>query len=151
VFLGFLALFACSPAKAQNRVHFISTGAKEGSAPPAVCVQQAQAAIQIIRLYPHPDTWTWVVVCDDLAWQRWERHISWNENGSPLLALTDRASRVTYLRGPAILHPAMQAAARPEHFIAHELAHIAMNSSDESAVDRLAWKWQNGIRDVAVK
>jgi hypothetical protein len=145
-----VALLLVIPATAQNRFQFISSSAKDGAAPPSVCIQQAQTAISIIKQYPHPDTWTWIVICDDLAWQRWERHISWNENGSPLLALTDRSSKVTYLRGPSILNPAMQAAARPEHFIAHELAHIALNSSDESAVDKLAWKWQSG-KDVAAK
>jgi hypothetical protein len=146
-----LAFFSVSEATAQNKVQFISSTAKDGAAPPSACIQQAQAAISIIKQLPHPDTWTWVVVCDDLAWQRWEKHISWEEQGSPLLALTDRASKVTYLRGPAILNPAMQASARPEHFIAHELAHIALNSSDEEAVDKLAWKWQGGSRDVAAK
>lgn len=136
---------------AQNKVQVISSVAKTGSPVPAICLQQAQTVISIIKQFPHPDNWTWVVVCDEMAWQRWEQHISWNEGGSPLLALTDRASKVTYLRGDAILHPAMPAAARPEHVIAHELGHIMLNSSDESAVDKLAWQWQNGSRDVAAK
>src|SRR5260370_41293230 len=54
---------------AQNTIQFYSTFAK-GNVAPTECIQEREVIASIIDSYAHPANWTWIIACDETAWQR---------------------------------------------------------------------------------
>ena len=97
--------------------------------------------------YPLPTgNWTFIVVCDESTWKHMMvmnattlARSGIDVSRSEVYGLTMLNQKVTVCRGYKLVHP--DKLAIPERVIAHELAHIALNSSDEVVVDRQAVQW----------
>jgi hypothetical protein len=133
-FAVFCAFCACG----QNTISVVTVFPHPHAQLPAVCQAQADILSQTIQRYPHPEAWHWVLLCDDPAWQHLLTHL--DRRGEAVYALTDLEGSTTYLRGATLLRPD-NAQARPDHVIAHELAHIALHDRDESLAEQLASGW----------
>ena len=125
----------------QTKFVPLSIDSKSGSSAAQPCVDAYSIIKPLVFTYPHPDSWTWIIACDERSWQALVRHLGHDTTGVYTMALTDQKDHITYVRADAILHPQMGPASEPEHIIAHELAHIYLKSDDERAVDDLAWRW----------
>ncbi|RZU29093.1 hypothetical protein [Edaphobacter modestus] len=125
-------------AHAQNTIKFYSTFA-ENNVPPADCTQERAVVAPIIDGYQHPTKWTWIIACDEPAWNRVLNHIGQVGVKGEILATTDLQTQVTYVRGFAVIHPFTKTHENlTEHVIAHELAHIMLKSHDEERVEKAA-------------
>jgi len=114
IFLVLLLAFTAIPSHAAT--HYYSTFAKDNVAP-AECVQEIHAVNPLIAEFHGPAGWTWIVACDEPAWQRIELMSGFEKavNGS-IMGLTDLDRHITYVRGWVILHPISDGAeAQPRH------------------------------------
>jgi hypothetical protein len=142
VLLGVALLFASAlHCDAEIKIQFLSTFAKNNVVPDE-CLKERDIILPLMLSYDHPINWTWIIACDEPAWHRVEAHMGQGFiNSQPyvtarILASTDLETRVTYVRGFAVLQPfSSQVEAQPEHTIAHELSHIILNSHDEAKVE----------------
>jgi hypothetical protein len=137
----FLLLLFLPSASAQQKYVPIQVGSKPGAPPPPACVDTYRIIKSLISSYPHPDSWTWIMACDDRTWTSLLQHLGQDTAGKYTFALTDQKNHITYVRVQGILNPTDGAASRPEHVLAHELAHIYLHSSDERQVDEQATAW----------
>jgi hypothetical protein len=151
--LFLLALLAVSlPAFSQNRVLLSSSGRGVGSAPSAMCVREGEAFIRIASQYPAVHNWTFYIVCTERSWRQFVRKSGQLDHGVLLNGVayhnqpdvqvygtTYLGSRVTYIRGYKLLYP--DPGITPDRIVAHELAHIVLNSTDEVRDDHLALQW----------
>jgi hypothetical protein len=124
---------------AQILVQFYSTFAKDNVIP-TECLKQRSIVLSLMLSYDHPTNWTWIIACDEAAWKRVEAHIGqMNSVHGETLGITDLESRVTYLRGFALIQPfTAEVEGQPEHTIVHELSHIILNNHDEVKVEKRA-------------
>lgn len=127
-------------ASAQNIVQFIAGNAKSGPAPTA-CKAEAAVVASIMAQYKHPDTWKWIIACDEPAWRVLINHLGVQSQNQEVFAETDRTNYITYVRGYTLLYPLRDYPTVPENVIVHELAHIDLNSGDEELVERVAQSW----------
>jgi hypothetical protein len=78
----------------------------------------------------------WIIVADDAMWTRLITHLGIPSNaGVSYYGQTDLQAHVTYIGGKTLLHPDSNDA-RPEHVIAHEMAHVFLNRRDEKLCRR---------------
>ena len=137
IFLVLLLTFTAAPSYAATK--FYSTFAKDNIAP-VECVQEVKIVNPLITEFHGPADWTWIVACDEPAWQRIELMSGFPKavNGE-IMGLTDLARHITYVRGWVILHPISDATeAQPRHIIAHELGHILANTHNEDKAEKKA-------------
>ncbi len=124
---------------AQTQIQYYTTFFHEKTVPDE-CQEQGRRVRAEIDLYDHPETWRWIVVCDQHAWKTVEAHLGRESNMSGVyLALTEFDQHLTYIRGDAVLHPISNAQEmQVDHTIRHELAHILLKSGDCAAAERYA-------------
>ncbi len=133
-----LVLFCALCACAETNVSVVSSFARPGEPVSRDCQAQATILARAIAAYPHPESWRWVMLCDDAAWQHFLRHV--DRADLRVYALTDIEGQVTCFRGFTLLHPD-DPSAQPNHVVAHELAHIRLHTSDEDRAEALAQSW----------
>jgi hypothetical protein len=150
VLLAVVVLFASAVrSEAQIKIQFFSTFAKNNVVP-TDCLKERDIVLPVILSYDHPANWTWIIACDEPAWKRVEVHMGqMNSVHGQTLASTDLETRMTYVRGVAVIQPFTAAfEAQPEHTIAHELSHIMLDSHDEAKVEkrtRLVMQQQHAV------
>jgi hypothetical protein len=140
--LGVAILFSSAlECDAEIKIQFLSTYAKNNVIPDE-CLKERKIILPLMLSYDHPANWTWIIACDEHAWDRVEVHMGQvfptptPNVTARVLAITDLETRVTYIRGFAVLQPfTSQVEAQPEHTIAHELSHIILNSHNETIVE----------------
>jgi hypothetical protein len=132
----FLALTA-SPSHAAT--HYYSTFAKDNVVP-VECVQEIHAVNPLIAEFHGPANWTWIVACDEPAWQRIELMSGFQKSvNGQVMGLTDLDRHITYVRGWVILHPISDTAdAQARHIIAHEMGHILANTHNDEKAEKKA-------------
>jgi hypothetical protein len=148
IHVGFaLALLAgAATSRAQSAFKFISNFSRPGQALPVECSRAGAALDASLAAYPHPGKWTYIIACDDIAWQRVLLHLEMSERKGKIYGVTDTTSQLTYLRGATLVVPD-DPRASAEYVVAHELCHIylwGLNrnwSRDESKVEKLALSW----------
>jgi hypothetical protein len=98
--------------------------------------------------YPRPANWRFYVVCNESAWQNAMDRFNRGSIAARVYGVTFLPERVTILRGDKLADggPMDPTAA---HVIAHELAHIALNTEDESRAEQTARQWMaaQGVGD----
>lgn len=133
------------PQAADNSdVRVVSSFVAEGAPVPDECREEAHAFAQSLVRYPRPVAWHWVLVCDEAGWRRFLR-LSGRGEQAEIYASTDLSGRTTYIRGAKLLYP-YDLQADPDDIIAHELAHIRLQSSSEARADSLARLWQSVVK-----
>lgn len=91
----------------------------------------------LLAEFHSPADWTWIVACDEAAWQKIEVMSGFQKavNGQ-IMGLTDLERHITYVRGWVMLHPlSLDPEAKPRHVVAHELGHILANTRDEQKAE----------------
>lgn len=120
--------------------------------PDAECMQEIKTVIVVGSRLPLPKgNWNFVVVCDEVTWKHLidaqKEHLR-EEDRDPskgeIYADTLLDQKMTIFRGYKLVHPDDNVA--PEHIIAHELAHIYLNSANERKVDEQAGKWESELK-----
>jgi hypothetical protein len=150
--LCLVALLVLTAAPTNAATKYYSTFAKNNVAPPE-CVQEIHIVNPLIAQFHGPADWTWIVACDEPAWQRFELMSGFQKavNGE-VMGLTDLDRHITYVRGYMILHPLSQSIeAQPRHIVAHELGHILLNTHDEEKAERKGMELLNESTIIASK
>lgn len=120
--------------------------------PDAECMQEIRTFLVVGSKLPLPKgNWNFVVVCDEVTWQHviaaQAEHLR-EEDRDPskgeIYADTILNKKITIFRGYKLVHPDENVL--PEHIIAHELAHIYLNSANENKVDRQADTWVSELK-----
>jgi hypothetical protein len=131
-------------ATAQNTISLASNISRRGAPAPLACQQEAGILAQGLIEFPRPSEWHWIIVCDDAGWNQFllQRDHFTHESASEetIYASTDLTAHVTCLRGSTLLKPDTALAA-PAHVIAHELAHIILNTASEDRAEQQAAIW----------
>lgn len=132
-------------ATAQNTISLASNLTREGRPASSSCQEQAAVLARELADFPRPDTWHWVIVCDDSGWRQFLRQ----RDGFPadmgvrkesIYASTHLAAHLTCLRGSTLLRPDSPLA-KADHVVAHELAHILLHTADEERAEQRALFW----------
>ena len=130
-----------SPAVSDVRI--VSSFVQVGAPVPEQCRAESGVLARTMIRYPLPASWHWVLVCDETGWRRFLR-LSGRDERAAIYASTCLRERVTYIRGAKLLIP-YDLDADPDEVIAHELAHIWLQSATEDGANRLAQLWrENG-------
>jgi hypothetical protein len=132
------------PRTDASDVRFVSSFVAAGAPVPSECREEAHIFAGSLVRYPRPASWHWVLVCDDAGWRRFLR-LSGREEGAAIYASTDLEGRTTYIRGAKLLH-SLDLPADPECIIAHELAHIWLQTDSEARAEDLVRLWQGRSR-----
>jgi len=139
-----LLLFLATGTYAQTRqqeadrsdIRIVSSFVVAGEPVPEDCGRQAHVFAESLVRYPRPNSWHWVLVCDEAGWERFLR-LSGRWEGDPIYASTDLAGRATYLRGAKLL-TYEDFGVELDNVMRHELAHIRLNSTDEAEAEALS-------------
>jgi hypothetical protein len=102
----YLVLALSLTTHAQPKFVPLAIDSKPGSPPPQPCVDAHAIIRPLVSKYPHPDTWTWIIACDERSWSALVKHLGWST--APwgyTMALTDQTAHITYVRADAVLHP----------------------------------------------
>jgi hypothetical protein len=134
-----LICLASSFAAAQLKVSYYSSHAKSGQPIPHECIVAGDTLNEQLKAFPRPDSWTFIVACDDMAWTDLMLTAR-NVQGRLIYGATNPDNHTTLLRGTT-LRGEGDNRMTAEHLVSHELAHIYMHSSDENRVDKQAVKW----------
>jgi hypothetical protein len=139
------ALSQTPPHASDNSdVRIVSSFVADGAPVPGECREKAHAFAWSLVRYPRPVAWHWVLVCDEAGWRRFLR-LSGRDEQAEIYASTDLSGRTTYIRGAKLLYP-YDLQAEPDDIIAHELAHIRLQSSSEARAESLARLWQGVVK-----
>lgn len=135
-----------TPPQAADKsdVRIVSSFVADGEPVPGECREESHALARSLVRYPRPAAWHWVLVCDEAGWRRFLR-LSGRDEQAEIYASTDLSGRTTYIRGAKLLYP-YDLQVGPDDIIAHELAHIRLQSSSEARADSLARLWQSVVR-----
>ncbi|MBB5060968.1 hypothetical protein HDF16_005704 [Granulicella aggregans] len=109
------------------------------------CQRELQTFKVIASRFALPRKWRFYVVCDEASWDSYVHHIRVEKHlapSTPVYGVTYLDAGYTIMRGPKLLRP--DALTTPEHIVAHELAHIYLQSIDEISVEALAMLWLAG-------
>jgi hypothetical protein len=137
-----LVLGSFGMAQGQSTISYFSSFAKPGQPVPKECIEAKAVLADALTAYPHPDKWTYIIACDNHAWQQVMTHLGMTESDGHHLGETDFSDegKLTYLNGAALV--AMDdVRTTAEHVVAHELSHIYLHSRNEVEVDKLATEW----------
>ena len=143
--VGFAAGQRSPEAADLSDVRILSSFVAPGEPVPGECREEAHTFARSLVRYPRPASWHWVLICDEAGWRRFLR-LSGRGEREGIDASTDLAGRITYFRGSKLLYP-FDLQAEPDDIVAHELAHIWLNSSSESDSDKLARWWRGAARE----
>ncbi|WP_213805773.1 hypothetical protein [Granulicella sp. dw_53] len=124
---------------AQTKILYNSSHAKAGSPIPQECLAAGAALMHGLVSYPHPAKWTYIISCDDFAWSD-TMMAARNDRGKLIYGATNPENFTTLLRG-STLRDDGDRRVTAEHLIAHELAHIFLQSNDDAKVEKLAQSW----------
>jgi hypothetical protein len=108
--LAIATLLVSFPASAQTKIQYFSAFSK-GGVIPKECAQEIAIITPMIAKYHGPAGWTWIVACDEIAWQHVEQHMGQIDVQGRILASTDLAYHITYVRGDDVIHPVNLSAA----------------------------------------
>jgi hypothetical protein len=140
-----VALSKTPPQGADDAdVRIVSSFVADGAPVPEKCREEAHVFARSLVRYPRPAAWHWVLICDEAGWRRFLRFSGRYEQAA-IYASTDLSGRTTYIRGAKLLYP-YDLHAGPDDVIAHELAHIRLQSSSEACADGLALIWQSVVK-----
>ena len=149
--LGLISILAVSvgPARSQtppgeaetSDVRIVSSFVPAGAPVPGECREEAHVFAKSLIRYPRPESWHWILLCDEVGWRRFLR-LTGRDEQAEIYASTDFEGRTTYLRGDKLLYP-YDLRANPDDIIAHELAHIQLQSENEARAVDLARRWQD--------
>ncbi len=140
------ALSQTPPEEADlSDVRIVSSFVPAGAPVPKECREEAHVFATSLIRYPRPGSWHWVILCDEVGWQRFLR-LTGRDEQAEIYASTDLEGRMTYLRGDKLLYP-YDLQAHPDDIIAHELAHILLQSESEARAVDLARRWQDRAYD----
>lgn len=107
---------------------------------PASCTGMSELQM-LVSEYPHPAAWKYADVCDESSWRQVVREFApVASDPDTVYGITLPSSHITFFRGTRIAK-ARPDEPTPDHIVAHELAHIYLNSPDDSVVDALAKEW----------
>jgi hypothetical protein len=115
----------------------------------ATCINMAAVVNKNVLKYPHPKDYTYKVVCDEKSWADVVHHYAPRLDPAQTYALTFYNEKTMVVRGTKLLDY-YEGEPKPEHTIAHELAHIYLQDpQNEIRVDELAKKWMSdrGVYD----
>jgi hypothetical protein len=152
----FVRLFVFFPllpsvyASAQISIRYFSSQPPADGSIPQVCLVEGESLRNQLSLFPHPQTWTFVIACDTNAWDDLMALSDHADRGRSIFGATNPNNHSTLMRGSTLLGkdaPDMTA----EHMVAHELAHIYLHSSNESRVDEQALEWIKARRSSLLK
>jgi len=129
-----------SPMIDLSDVRIASSFVAAGEPVPSECLEEAHIFAMSLVRYPRPDTWHWVLICDEAGWRRFLR-LSGRSEGAAIYASTDLGGRTTYIRGAKLLYP-YDLHVSPDGIVAHELAHILLRTESEARVNDLVRAWQ---------
>jgi hypothetical protein len=128
----------------NSDVRIVSSFVPAGEPVPRECRDEARLFAESLIRYPRPASWHWVLLCDEAGWRQFLR-LSGRSEGEAIYASTDLEACTTYLRG-AKLFNLSNFGADADEVVAHELAHIRLDSQDEAAAQDLARVWQRYFR-----
>jgi len=137
-FLAILLAMGTGSAAAQTTISYYSKLAHHGAIP-AQCLMAGDALVTELNQFPHPATWTYIVVCDDRSWDD-VMTANGQTQAKYIHGATDRVHHLTMFRGTT-LRDDNGTGITSDHVVAHELCHIFLHSDDEVAVDTLALAW----------
>ncbi|MGF7180361.1 hypothetical protein [Tunturiibacter psychrotolerans] len=143
LFIGLIA----SPAGAATK--YYSTFGETGVIP-VECTQEVGIVSPLLAEFHSPANWTWIVACDESAWQKIEVMSGFPKalNGQ-IMGLTDLERKITYVRGWVMLHPlSPDQDAKPRHVIAHELGHVLANTRDEVKAEAKGQELMKGAQST---
>jgi hypothetical protein len=149
VMLTFTVILGISGVvSAQSHIQLFSSFAKPGRPIPQSCQDESKVLQKALTVYPQPSNWTYVIACDDHAWQFALTHMGLDEHDGKHYGETDfdPQIRVTYFRGSTFIAPDSPEATG-DHVIAHELAHIALKTHDERKAEAQALAWMKAVTD----
>lgn len=128
---------------AQTSFRFYAKRVDNGQPAPAECQDEARILAEYINSFPHPDSWTWIIACDEESWRALEMRLGVlaEAEHKEIFAETDRHYHRTFIRGYTLLHALVGMDMSAQHIVAHELAHAVLDSGDERAVDDQAMRW----------
>jgi hypothetical protein len=106
------------------------------------CGAAASVAEEVIKAYPHPDSWHYVVACDDTAWTHLIGLAAPGERAEFVYGATEPKTQLMILRGTRLVTP-RAGEPTPNHIISYGLARIFLHDSDEVAADQLSQRWMN--------
>jgi hypothetical protein len=130
-------------AAAQNTISLASNLTHQGRPAPTDCQEEAAVLARELTSFPRPDKWQWIILCDDAGWHRFLIHrdaMPQLTGKETIYGSTDLAAHMTFLRGSTLLNPDSPLA-KADHVIAHELAHIVLNTADEERSEQQALLW----------
>lgn len=126
----------------NNRISFWSAGNSENGTISMECAQQARIFMNSAQYFPEPSNWRFVIVCDEFTWNRFTRESGQFQPRVQVYAATNLDRRTTFIRGWHLTHVDLtMGAPTPERVVAHELAHIILNTLDDDLADRQAIAW----------
>jgi hypothetical protein len=134
------------PAYSQTVIRYFPSHPPADGSIPQVCLDEGSALKTELARFPHPDTWTFVIACDDHAWDDLMALSGHAGYGRGIFGATNPDNHSTLLRGRTLLGKDREMT--PEHLVAHELAHIYLHSSDERRVEDRAFDWMKQHRLV---
>lgn len=116
----------------------------DGAHKPADCAVERDLVQKELQTLQFPPGWTLVIACTQL---RWDALFHQLHPPYTRFAFTGLADRVTVLNG-AMFH---EFPPNYRHVIAHELAHVKCNCSDEQKAEELAFRLEkNGTAETHV-
>lgn len=143
-----LLLLPWASALAQTSIkYFPSHPPTDGSIPQA-CMDEGDSLRSQLVKFPHPNSWTFVIACDEKAWDDLMALAGHAGSSRVIFGATNPDNNSTLLRGTTLLgkDPVMT----PEHLVAHELAHVYLHSSNERRVEDQALDWIKADREQPV-
>lgn len=141
--LALTLLVSCAHAQTTFR-YFPSHPPADGSIP-QLCLDEGRELNAQLARFLHPETWTFVVACDDRAWDDLMALSGHAGSSRVMFGATNPDNHSTLLRGTNLL--GKDRVMTPEHLVAHELAHVYLHSSDERRVEDKALDWLKANRE----
>jgi hypothetical protein len=120
------------------------TAFSDSATTPPACQEAVSAFIHLSVQYQRPTQWHFYVVCDEKSWTKLLKKQGIDDTRYQVYGSTFLGSHITYLRGYKLVHTDA-ADPTPDRIVAHELAHIALQSTDEALVDSTAKTWVTKI------
>lgn len=135
------ALPSAGQVATTNHLSIIGANLKPGDSPSAQALAEVQAfRKEFVRFPKKQQDWAWVIITDDKSWSQLLRRNHTGSLNTEVYGLTDLDHHCTYLRGEALLHPD-NPEARPDRVVAHEMAHVYLNTPSETIAETTAQLW----------
>lgn len=147
---GFLALILglSLSAVAQTPIKYFPSHPPTAGSIPQACLDEGDSLKAQLTRFPHPDKWTFVIACDDHAWDDLLALAGHAGTSRVIFGATNPDNHSTLLRGTTLVGKDREMT--PEHLVAHELAHVYLHSSNERRVGDQALEWMKSDRGQPV-